>query len=107
MRHANLDAKRIVEELAREQFIEKLAKKFASPKKEAWLSDLCQDMYIELLNKPPQLVIDLYVNEEIEYYIRKMLKNQLFSKTSKYFYIYKQKGNVKLLEDMDINEQKE
>ena len=99
------DIKSIVEELARDRVIEKLASKYASPAKEAWLADLCQDLYIELLKKSPKLVIDLYVNNELEWYIRKMLKNQLFSKTSKWFYMYKQRGKTKSLEDIEVDEQ--
>lgn len=76
----------VVDILAREKVIERLVKKygFSSP----YCKDLCQDLYIELLNKEEDLIVGLYEREEIEYYIRKMISNNINSSTSPFYKKY-------------------
>lgn len=78
----------IVEHLAKDKVVEHLLSKYTSMAK-PYMNDLVQDIYIELLTKPEWLLMHLTENEEIEYYIRRIIKNQLFSKTSRYYYLYK------------------
>lgn len=78
----------IVEHLAKDKVVEHLLSKYTSMTK-PYMNDLVQDIYIELLTKPEWLLMHLTENEEIEYYIRRIIKNQLFSKTSRYYYNYK------------------
>lgn len=91
----------IVEQLAKDKLVEHLVSKYA-PLSKPYIKDLAQDIYIELLNKPEWLLMHLIENEEIEYYIRRIIKNQLFSKTSRYYYNYK-----KFLEKTDEITEKE
>lgn len=72
--------------LANNKVIEKLMKKynFSSP----YIKDLCQDLYIELLNKEDKLIVGLYERNEIEYYIRKMISNNVNSVTSPFYKNY-------------------
>lgn len=79
---------KIVERLAKDKVVEMLLSKYTSFSK-PYMKDLVQDIYIELLSKPEWLLMHLTENEEIEYYIRRIIKNQLFSKTSRYYYLYK------------------
>lgn len=72
--------------LARNKVIEKLVKRhnFSSP----YCKDLSQDLYIELLNKDDKLIVGLYERNEIEYYIRKMISNNINSSTSPFYKNY-------------------
>lgn len=76
----------IIDDLAKHKVIERLAKQynFSSP----YIDDLSQDLYIELLNKEDKLIVGLYERNEIEYYIRKMISNNLNSTTSPFYKKY-------------------
>ena len=76
----------IISKIAKQKTVEKLVKtyNFYSP----YLSDLCQDIYIELLSKDNNLITGLYDRKEIEYYIRKMISNNINSTTSPYYKNY-------------------
>ena len=72
--------------LAHNKVIEKLLKQYnlSSP----YAKDLCQDLYIELLNKEDKLITGLYERNEIEYYIKAMLNNNIKSNTSPFYRQY-------------------
>lgn len=76
----------VINILAHNKVIEKLVKQynFSSP----YCKDLCQDLYIELLNKEDKLIVGLYERNEIEYYIRKMISNNVNSVTSPFYRQY-------------------
>ena len=76
----------IVNELSSNKVVERLmsAYRMSTPYNE----DLCQDIYIELLMKDDELISGLYYRGEIEYYIRKMLSNNINSTTSPFFKNY-------------------
>lgn len=76
----------VISILARNKVIEKLLKQYnlSSP----YAKDLCQDLYIELLNKEDKLIVGLYERNEIEYYIRAMLSNNINSNTSPFYRQY-------------------
>lgn len=75
-----------ISDIAKEGVVERLAKKYniSSP----YIKDLCQDLYIELLNKDEKLIVGLYERNEIEYYIRKMISNNVNSTTSPFYKNY-------------------
>lgn len=76
----------VISILARKKVIEKLVKFYnlSSP----YCKDLCQDLYVELLNKEDKLIVGLYERNEIEYYIRKMISNNVNSSTSPFYKNY-------------------
>ena len=78
----------IISSLATKQFVEKLVQKYTSLNK-IYIKDLVQDIYIELLSKPQWLLEHLIEQDELEYYVRRMIKNQLHSRTSKFYYKYR------------------
>lgn len=86
MMKTHLNKKQVVNILAHNKVIEKLAKQynFSSP----YCKDLCQDLYIELLNKDEKLIVGLYERNEIEFYIRKMISNNVNSSTSPFYKNY-------------------
>lgn len=81
-----LTKRQTIDILAHKKVIEKLLKQynFSSP----YCKDLCQDLYIELLNKEDKLIVGLYERNEIEYYIRKMILNNVNSVTSPFYKNY-------------------
>lgn len=86
MMKTNLNKSSVITILASNKVIEKLMKKynFSSP----YSKDLCQDLYIELLNKEESLIVGLYERNEIEFYIRKMISNNVNSSTSPFYKNY-------------------
>lgn len=86
MMKTHLNKKQVINILASNKVIEKLMKKynFSSP----YSKDLCQDLYIELLNKDENLIVGLYERNEIEFYIRKMISNNVNSSTSPFYKNY-------------------
>ena len=75
-----------IEKLAKNRTVERLAKSYglSTP----YLKDLCQDIYIDLLKKDESMINHLCEAEEIELYIRKMIKNNINSTTSPFYKNY-------------------
>ena len=93
----------IIEKLAKEKTIEKLVKKYNI--NSGFKKDLCQDLYIELLNKDENLINKLYNNKEYVYYIMKMIKNNVNSITSPFYKDYEK--FIKITEPIDGKEKEE
>ena len=53
------------------------------------LQDLQQDIFLSLYDKPESLLVQLYDNKQLNYYIAKMLKNNIFSTNSPWYIKYK------------------
>lgn len=92
----------IVEELARNKLIEELVNNIA-PADESYKEDLVQDLYIELLNKPPDNIINLYQANKLKYFIVRMVMNNINSKTSPFYYRYKKnaKKHIQITPEME------
>lgn len=75
-----------IEKLAKNRIVERLAKGYglSTP----YLKDLCQDIYIDLLKKDESMINHLCESNEIEFYIRKMIKNNVNSTTSPFYKNY-------------------
>ena len=76
----------IVKELAERRFVEEVMERnqLSSP----YTADLTQDIYLQLLEKDSSLIEGLYDRGELEWFIRKMITNNLFSVTSPYYRNY-------------------
>lgn len=76
----------IIDDLAKKKTVERLIKTYslASP----YYKDLAQDIYIELLGKKDELICSLHKKGEFEYYVRKMIKNNVNSTTSPFWKNY-------------------
>lgn len=75
----------IVASLAKQRFVEQIINIYAKP--EDFKEDLAQDIYIQLLED--KKTVELYLSKQLSYYIVKMVKLNLFSNTSRYYYKYK------------------
>ena len=80
----------IVDELSRSNTVEKIIYKLLSASKNRFdcPDDLVQDIYVLLLEKDDNLIIDLYNKGELGFYLLKIARNQLLSKNSPYYQKY-------------------
>ena len=80
----------VINIIAREHLVEKIVNKLLSSSKNPFdcPEDLIQDIYLLLLQKDDDLIVNLYNKDEIGFYLLKIAKNQLLSANSPYFYKY-------------------
>lgn len=80
----------VLDIIAREHLVERVVNKLLSSSKNPfdYPEDLIQDVYLLLLQKDEDLIVNLYNKGEIGYYILKVVRNQLLSVNSKYYYTY-------------------
>ena len=80
----------VVDIIAKEHLVEKIVNKLLSSSKNPFdcPEDLIQDIYLLLLQKDDDLIVNLYNKDEIGFYLLKIAKNQLLSANSPYFYKY-------------------
>ena len=80
----------VLDIIAKEHLVEKIIFKLLPCSKNPFdcPEDLIQDVYLLLLEKDEDLIVNLYNKGEIGYYILKIAKNQLLSANSPYFYKY-------------------
>ena len=80
----------IIDIIAREHLVERVVNKLLSSSKNPFdcPEDLIQDVYLLLLQKDDDLIVNLYNKDEIGYYILKVVRNQLLSVNSPYYQKY-------------------
>lgn len=78
----------IIEELAREKFIEQSLSNISKGTFKN-TEDLAQDLYLKLLEKEDDKIVSLYENNQLKFFIVKMITTNLFSPRSDYAYDYK------------------
>ena len=80
----------IIDELSRTNTVEKIIFKLLSCSKNPFdcPEDLIQDIYLLLLQKDDDLIVNLYNKGELGYYLLKIAKNQLLSANSPYYQKY-------------------
>ena len=85
-----MDKYEVVKRLADDCTVEKIVYKMLSGSKNRMDApdDLIQDIYIYLLEKDDSKIVDLYTRGELGYFILRMVRNQLISDHSYYYYQY-------------------
>ena len=80
----------IINIIAREHLVERIVNKLLSSSRNPFdcPEDLIQDVYLLLLQKDDDLIVNLYNKDEIGYYILKVVRNQLLSVNSPYYQKY-------------------
>lgn len=53
------------------------------------LNDLAQNIYIDLMSKADDKILEMYKNKQIKFFIVKMVKNQIYSTSSNYYFTYR------------------
>lgn len=85
-----MDNNSIVESIKKDSLVEKAVYKMLPSSKNPfdYPKDLCQDVYVILLEKDNVILDGLYQRGELPFYILKIVKNQLLSANSRYYYTY-------------------
>lgn len=83
-----MKASEVIGKLANEGVVERLAEKVCR-RPAGQLSDLCQMVYLILLEYDSEKIVELYERRQINFFIVRILKNQFFGKTSSYHYAYR------------------
>lgn len=80
----------VIDIIAREHLVERIVNKLLSSSKNPFdcPEDLIQDIYLLLLQKDNDLIVNLYNKDEIGFYLLKIARNQLLSKNSPYYTKY-------------------
>lgn len=96
-----MDKYDIIEEWARNKRVENIIYTLKiSGENPQDIEELIQDTYMALLETDDDRIKTLYEKNQIDFYLLRFLKNNLYSKTSRYYYKYK-KNNAKTLMDVD------
>lgn len=82
-------AKEIINQLAKDRIIETIITNVAKKQYDQTDQDLAQDLYQSLLEKDPEFVETLFNNDELQFFITRMVIRNVQSKTSPYYYTYK------------------
>ena len=80
----------VLDIIAREHLVERVVNKLLSSSKNPFdcPDDLVQEIYLLLLQKDEDLIVNLYNKGELGYYILKVARNQLLSTNSPYYQKY-------------------
>ena len=80
----------VIDIIARDHLVERIVNKLLSSSKNPFdcPEDLIQDIYLLLLQKDDDLIVNLYNKDEIGFYLLKIARNQLLSKNSPYYTKY-------------------
>lgn len=82
-----MTVREVVERVAREGWVEECIKVVTGGVWRSEYSDLAQDILIELLNQ--EKIVGLYLKGELKYYLVRVVRNNLQSCTSRFFYRYR------------------
>lgn len=77
----------VVERVAREGWVEECVKVVTGGVWRSEYSDLCQDILLELLDQTK--VVDLYKRGQLKFYIMRVVRNNIQSATSRFYYRYR------------------
>ena len=80
----------VLDNISREHLVEKIVYKLLPCSKNPFdcPEDLIQDIYLLLLQKDDDLIVNLYNKDEIGFYLLKIARNQLLSVNSPYYQKY-------------------
>lgn len=85
----------MVEIIAKERMVEQICSNIAkSADCDDTLKDLSQEIYLDLLSKDEEKIINLYETNQIRFFVVRMVTNNLFSKNSPFYQTFKKNTNV-------------
>ena len=58
------------------------------------LNDLSQNIYLDLLSKSEEKIVNLYETNQLRFFIVRMILNNLFSKNSPFYQTFKKNANL-------------
>lgn len=83
----------VVNIIAKEKVVEQIVSNIAKTNSDI-LNDLSQNIYIDLLMKDDEKIVNLYETNQLRFFIVKMAKNNLFSKNSPFYKTFKKNANL-------------
>ena len=97
--------KKVVELIVKEKILDQIINNIAKNAKDEDLNDLKQDIYLELLEKNEEWLFGIYERGQMNYYLTRIVLNNINSKTSRYYYLYKKNKSVTTpIEDANTEE---
>ena len=85
----------VVEKLAKERLVEQICSNIAkSADCDDTLKDLSQEIYLDLLSKDEEKIVNLYETNQIRFFVVRMVTNNLFSKNSPFYQTFKKNTNA-------------
>lgn len=85
----------VVEIIAKERMVEQICSNIAkSADCDDTLKDLSQEIYLDLLSKDEEKIINLYETNQIRFFVVRMVTNNLFSKNSPFYQTFKKNANL-------------
>ena len=82
-----MTVREVVERIAREGWVEECIKTVSGGVWRSEYSDLVQDVLIELLNQ--EKIVGLYQRNQLRYYVLRIVRNNIQSNTSRFYYRYR------------------
>ena len=83
----------VVEIIAKEKVVETAIANIAKTNSDT-LKDLSQNIYLDLLSKDEEKIINLYETNQLRFFIVRMILNNLFSKNSPFYQTFKKNTNA-------------
>ena len=83
----------VVEIIAKEKMVETAIANIAKTNSDV-LNDLSQNIYLDLLSKDEDKIINLYETNQLRFFIVRMITNNLFSKNSPFYQTFKKNANL-------------
>lgn len=83
-----MNKQEFIEELVKNKILQIFARHIKNDISKENLNDLVQDTYVYILELDDDKYNDLFLNNKIFIYLYRLLKNQIFSKNSRYYYNY-------------------
>lgn len=90
----------IITEIANARVVETMVENIAHQPLSANLKDLCQMVYVILLEYEEQKVVELYENNQMQYFIARIIINQYRSSNSPYHALFRK---FQLMVDNDLH----
>ena len=99
------DKKTIIETLAKDRRVEALVENIAHHSLTADLKDLCQMVYLILLEYDESKLQDLWENDQINFFIARIILNQYRSSNSPFHAIFRkyQERSLSIGDEISIN----
>ena len=85
----------VISIIAKEKVVEQICSNIAkSADCDDTLKDLSQEIYLDLLSKSEEKIVNLYETNQIRFFVVRMVTNNLFSKNSPFYQTFKKNTNA-------------
>ena len=83
----------VISIIAKEKMVETAIANIAKTNSDV-LNDLSQNIYLDLLSKDEDKIINLYETNQLRFFIVRMILNNLFSKNSPFYQTFRKNANL-------------